>query len=235
MGYNRVESENMRPREHENPEDPEQEPPRFGNGHPRVPAERPEPRGSEPTEALIRSARDGDFEAWTKLDHRFRAILTLFMRGKIPTPARRKFDTDDLLQSTFLSAFKELDSYEDNGEGSFLAWLTRILQNRLSSRMRGINAQRRDARRELSYTDSKAEHRGSAVAESPSQLLASTESMAILLQAIASLPPTYRQVATMHVLDKKTFSQIAEELNVSLATVGRRMARAIVVLKRKTD
>ena len=73
------------------------------------------------------------------------------------------------------------------------------------------------------------------MAESPSQVLASTESMAILLQAIAGLPPTYRQVATMHVLDKKTFSQIAEELNVSLATVGRRMARAIVVLKRKTD
>jgi RNA polymerase sigma-70 factor (ECF subfamily) len=235
MGYNGVESGMIDPREHLNPEEPESERPRFGTGHPRVPAERPESQESEPTEELIRSAREGDYEAWTKLDHRFRAILTLFMRGKIPTPARRKFDTDDLLQSTFLSAFKELDSYENNGEGSFLAWLTRILQNRLSSRMRGITAQRRDARREQPYTDSQQSQKGRPVAESPSQVLASTESMAMLLQAIAGLPPTYRQVATMHVLDKKTFSQIAEELNVSLATVGRRMARAIVVLKRKTD
>lgn len=192
-------------------------------------------KSPEPTEHLIRAAKSGDMEAWSLLDQRYRNVLSLFLRGRIPTGARARFDTEDVLQSAFLSAFKELDSYEYQGPGSFKAWITRILENRLRTRLRQNATQKRDADRDQRFTDrlSSEGTRGARGASTPSELFASAENYARLVEAIGSLPDDLRQVVTLHFLDKKTLAQVAEELEMSETTVGRRVARAVELIHRR--
>lgn len=188
------------------------------------------PLPEEPTQDLIRAAQRGNTEAWRCLDERYRVALTLFMRGRIPSPARSRFDTDDLLQSAFLSAFRELDTYEYRGEGSFLAWMTRILESRLKNRVRSGNTLARDVRRNERYS---TEHELSAAQQrtpSPSEIFSRAEDNARLLAAVADLEPDLRTAITLHFFDKRPIVQVARELGLDAKTVRRRLSQAITIL-----
>ena len=180
----------------------------------------------DPTRELVEAARRGDLDAWNQLDERFRATLSVLMRGRVPQSARRRFDTEDVLQSAFLRAYKELDSYEHRGEGSFVRWLTQILYNRLYSRLRDENARKRDQRREQRYTESHDPPEEFAV-ETPSEVFAEAEESARLALALGELPGDEREVITRHLFDRKSLNQIAEELDLTPAAVRRRLARGL--------
>ena len=192
------------------------------------PAGRPSP--GEPTQELIQAARKGDTQAWSCLDQRYRVALTLFMRGRIPGQARSRFDTDDLLQSAFLSAFRELDSYEYRGEGSFLAWLTRILESRLQNRMRRDTAQARDVMRNERYSTEHAMTAGGSAAPSPSEIFSRAEDQARLLQAVSELDEERREIITQHFFDKRPLAAIAREQGRDVKTVRKRLSEAITAL-----
>ncbi len=184
----------------------------------------------EPTQDLIRAARSGDTEAWRCLDDRYRVALTLFMRGRIPSPARSRFDTDDLLQSAFLSAFKELDTYEYRGEGSFLAWMTQILQSRLKNRVRSGSTLSRDVRRNERYSTDHELQAPQHHTPSPSEIFSAAEDHARLLAAVADLEPELRTIVTLHFFDKRPIVHIAQELRIDAKTVRRRLSQAISIL-----
>ncbi|MCP3918515.1 MAG: RNA polymerase sigma factor [bacterium] len=186
----------------------------------------------EPTQELILAAKQGDMDAWSQLDRRYRIALSLFLRGKIPSAARRRFDTEDVLQSTFLSAFSELDSYEYKGEGSFLAWMVQILRNRLKTRLRRATCEKRDTDRDRPLTEA-ANSAAVMMSASPSELFSSAENQARLMSTITELPDDEREAVTMHFFDKKTFAQIARELDLPVKTVRRRVTNAIETMVRK--
>ncbi len=180
------------------------------------------PTPPEPTQELIHAARKGDVHAWNRLDRRYRIALSLFLRGRIPTGARRRFDTEDVLQSTFLTAFRELDTYEYRGEGSFLSWMVTILRRRLTTRLRGVASEKRDLGRDRALTPG-----SEGLSASPSELLFSPENQAQLMQAVADLPDEEREVVILHFFDKKTMAQIARDLDLPVKTVRRRVAHAV--------
>lgn len=184
----------------------------------------------EPTDELVKAAKRGDVEAWNRLDRRYRIALTLFTRGRIPAQARSRFDTEDVMQSALLSAYRELESYEYRGEGSFYSWLTRIIRNRLNSRMRDLKARKRDAGLEQRYTDS---HALGDEPESPSELYSTAEEHARVIEAITKLKDEQREVLTRHVLEKRTLTQVAQELGLSPTTAKRRLVDAIEAIARQ--
>jgi len=175
----------------------------------------------EPTDELVRAAKKGDVEAWNRLDRRYRIALTLFTRGRIPAQARSRFDTEDVMQSALLSAYRELESYEYRGEGSFYSWLTRIIRNRLNSRVRDLKARKRDAGIEQRYTESHALGDEPA-SESPSELYSTAEEHARVIEAITKLKDEQREVLTRHVIDRRTLTQVALDLGLSPTTAKRR-------------
>lgn len=179
----------------------------------------------EPTKELIQAARLGDVHAWNRLDRRYRIALSLFLRGRIPNGARRRFDTEDVLQSTFMTAFRELDSYEYRGQGSFLSWMVQILRRRLNTRLRTVKTEKRDIGRDQPLTPG-----SEGLSASPSELLFSAENQALLMQAVADLPDRHREVVTLHFFDKKTRAQIARDLDISVRTVRRLVSEAIELL-----
>ena len=54
-----------------------------------------------------------------------------------------------------------------------------------------------------------------------------------LEQAISELVPTQREVFLMNRIDKKKYSEIAEELEISVKAVEKRMGKALKILRSK--
>ena len=183
-------------------------------------ANAPEP-APEPTSELIRAARGGSVEGWRKIDERYRHVLKLVMRGRIPPDARARFDTDDLLQSGFLVAFRNLDSYEYRGQGSFQSWLKSIMVTRLQTRLRQLKTSMRDPAKETA--DHAAELRS---LETPSELLSTAERQTRIAMILGGLPDLERRLIEMKWFDKQSIQAIATELGMPPTTVARRLGKA---------
>lgn len=186
-----------------------------------------------PTEELIEAARAGDLEAWNRLDERSRETLALFLRGRIPTAARRRFDTEDMLQSALLSAFDQLDSFEYRGEGSFERWIRKLVLNRLNGKLRQQYAGKRDVRLDEELSDAAPRHPQQHEPESPSQVYSRAEGAARLLQCIAELPRAERDVIKMVVFDRRPLERIAQDLELSVRQVRHHRRRALEAIRRR--
>ncbi|HEV8628737.1 MAG TPA: sigma-70 family RNA polymerase sigma factor [Thermoanaerobaculia bacterium] len=90
----------------------------------------------EATAVLLDRARRGDAAARDRLAARFLPLLQRWAHGRLPPRARGAVDTDDLVQVTLVKALERLASFEPRHEGAFLAYLRRILLNKLRDEIR---------------------------------------------------------------------------------------------------
>src|ERR1044072_8043076 len=81
-------------------------------------------------ETLVRAAKEGDAEAFGELVQRHRK--TCLKRAMMMI--RNRSDAEDEVQNAFWKAFQRLDQFR--GEGSFAAWLGRIVENQCLMRIR---------------------------------------------------------------------------------------------------
>ncbi|MCP3918020.1 MAG: sigma-70 family RNA polymerase sigma factor [bacterium] len=175
---------------------------------------------------MIRAARRGDSAAWRRIDERFRSVLALLMRGQIGPRYRSRLDTDDVVQSTFLSAYKELESFDDQGPGSFHAWLVRILRNRISSRRSNHDAAKREVGRERPPDEHMLDRRSR-----PGEQLEHEEEAAFLLQTIGALPTAGREIYVMRCVDGLSFAAIAEKRGSSESTARRDYREMVLTVR----
>ena len=100
-------------------------------------------------------------------------------------------DSDDVLQNTFLKAWKSLDSFQ--GKSKFSTWLYRIAINEALDFLR---------------------HKKTlALASADADL--SVANQAILQEAIATLPEVQRTVFTLRYYDEMKYSEMSEVLGTS--------------------
>jgi RNA polymerase sigma-70 factor (ECF subfamily) len=95
--------------------------------------------GGESTVALIQRVKSGDTSARDVLLIRFLVPMRRWAHGRLPARARDLLDTDDLVQETFLRTLNHLHSIPLDGEGSFLAYLRRVLLNRITDQIRRVD------------------------------------------------------------------------------------------------
>ncbi len=129
-------------------------------------------------------------------------------------------EADDVAQGTFLRAYRRLDPLPDSG--SLMAWLYRI-----ATRI-GLDRIRKQARHTPDEPEAGPDELEVADCDLPSlqQIAGQNNVSACERQYLDSLPDSYRAVILLHDLDGLTGSEIAETLNVSLATVKIRLHRA---------
>jgi RNA polymerase sigma-70 factor (ECF subfamily) len=188
------------------------------------------PHSDRTTHSLISEARAGDQHAWSELHERYRRILSILVRSSRPSAIRPRVGTEDLVQSTFLSAYRGLDGYEDRGPGSFLNWLKAILRNRIAERLRQHQAVKRDARREEALGDSSTT--SAQTDPSPSEVASQAETGVMLIEAIATLPHDSRAVVIGYFFEEMTTKDMADALRTSESSVRRRLASALGVLRK---
>src|SRR5688572_4557552 len=92
--------------------------------------------GSDEVGRLVQAAANGDEAAAAALYRRYRPYLAILATPRIPREVQGRFDTEDVLQSVFLSAFAALKNYRYVDEHRFKAWLREITVRKLADRIR---------------------------------------------------------------------------------------------------
>ncbi|HEX4053978.1 MAG TPA: sigma-70 family RNA polymerase sigma factor [Tepidisphaeraceae bacterium] len=121
-------------------------------------------------------------------------------------------DAEDVLQETFIGAFRGLGSFE--GRSSVKTWLTRILVTQAAR-------WRRDRRRSEPMDESVA-----AVAASPDATMD-------VQAAMQRLSAEHRQVLALREFERMSYEEMAEVLGVPRGTVESRLHRARSELREK--
>jgi RNA polymerase sigma-70 factor (ECF subfamily) len=171
------------------------------------------PRPAAPG-GVSRLARAAAFEAeaLAAIDSLYRTALRL---TRVPA------DAEDLVQETYLKAFRAADRFEPGT--NLRAWLFTILHNTARNRSR-------DRARDAVTFDSGAVERVAdapldGVADTPETLLL-RETLAPELQAaIDELPDAFRQAVWLRDVEEFSYAEIAAMLDVPAGTVMSRISR----------
>jgi RNA polymerase sigma-70 factor (ECF subfamily) len=163
--------------------------------------------------ALIERTLAGQSECFSVLMDRHVTAV----RKRVKTMLRNTSDEDDLVQETFLKAWRRLSSLRS--DANFRAWVTRVATNEVLQQHR---RDRRSLANPLATTlDTCVSH-----SESPHEALARVEARQTIRSAVAGLPEKYRQVLLLCDLDEFTTREAAQRLQSGMPVIKSRLFRA---------
>jgi RNA polymerase sigma-70 factor (ECF subfamily) len=136
--------------------------------------------------------------------------------------ARNDHDAEDLVQESYLRAFKFFGSFHGaNARG----WLLTIVRNTCYTWFRENRAE------ELTTSFNEEIHSTEADPFDPQKLLLQRESSQLLKQALEELPLEFREVLVLRELEGLSYKEIAVIADIPPGTVMSRLARARTRLK----
>ena len=164
-------------------------------------------------EALVRAAQSGDRTAFGQLYARYARMVHGILLCRVPFPL-----VEDLVQDVFVLALPRLRTLRDASR--FGGWLASIARNRATDF-------HRRARPDVSFEEEA--HAGAKLERSPdhSQL---TEAQ-LVLEAIQSLPETYRETLTLRLVEGMTGAEIATRTGLSHGSVRVNLHRGMQQLR----
>jgi RNA polymerase sigma factor (sigma-70 family) len=174
---------------------------------------------------LVNAAQSGSSIAFIELCQRHSARLL----RRLHRITRNRHDAEDALQDAFLSAFRNLNRFENRC--AFSSWLTAIAINAglmTLRRKRGVAVPLDDQCEYLhDLSSSSVRHRGL----NPEIQYERRERQILLSRAIRSLPPVLRSVTELRVVQDFSIDEIARNLRISHSAVKSRLARARTSLR----
>jgi len=190
---------------------------------------------------LIKRARRGDQDSKERLIRRYYERVRRIVRIRMDARLRRRLDSGDILQETFMSAVAAFDRFDVESEASFINWLSVIAERKIRDAVDHLTAQRRDARREVSLDLAASEQDDLSLVdrlpkESPTPLsqLGFQEDSVQLEDAIHDLPEQYRELILLRDYAGYSWDEIAKETGRPSESAARMMhARAMVALSKK--
>ncbi len=170
---------------------------------------------------LIRRSSLGDRRAFETLVSRHERAVFRLARAITQTNE----DAEDVLQETFLSAFRSADGFR--GAASVRTWLLSITRNA------AIRHEIRESR--LPVTDVSAEELrlDAGWGSDPEAIVIAAQQQRQLRDAVDSLPSQYREILILRDLEQISGEQVALLLGTSLGAVKSRLHRARLQLMAK--
>jgi RNA polymerase sigma-70 factor (ECF subfamily) len=171
-------------------------------------------RGPKPAKSggVSRQAAAFEAEALAAVDGLYRVALRL---------TRVQADAEDLVQETYLKAFRAADRFEPGT--NLRAWLFTILHNTAR------NLARDRARHAVSFDSEAVERAADAtldgIADTPETLLLRDTLAPELQTAIDELPGAFRQAVWLRDVEEFSYAEIATVLGVPIGTVMSRISR----------
>lgn len=191
----------------------------------------PEGFKDDATALLVARAKSGDAVALNELFARYHVMVLEMARRRIGPKLRMKEDPDDLAQTTFREATRDLANYEYRGEGSLVRWLIQILQNKIRDKAEFYGAHKRDSGRERHLAgagDDPDEDRGFEPASKDmtvTQQVSRDESWAQLRGALEHLSPEHRAAITAVFFEGRSLREAGELLGGKSEDAVRMMLR----------
>jgi len=172
---------------------------------------------------LIESARQGDTVAFGELINRHYGTCLKRASSLIRNPT----DAEDEVQNACWKAFERLGQFR--GDGTFSAWLSRIVENQCLMRIRD------DRQARFLYLDQSTESnvRVELVAQvpGPEDELGDQQLENLLWREISRIPPLLRNVMVLSDVERLPMPVVAARLGLSVSAAKSRLGRARVELR----
>jgi RNA polymerase sigma-70 factor (ECF subfamily) len=171
--------------------------------------------------ALAKACHAGDRQAqyalWGYFKNRMFGVCLRF--------ATSRQEAEDLLQESFVQVFRDIGQYR--GEGSLEGWVRRIV---LRTAIQHLQKQRLD-------TEILDEMALEQALYATDQALTNTESdePGRLVALLQELPPGFRAVLNLYVIEERSHEEIARELGITVSTSKSQLNRAKAFLRRLMD
>lgn len=178
----------------------------------------PDPQDS----ALIRQAQAGDDEAFEQLVERYTAGLYRVVRRFASDSA----EAEALVQEAFLRAWRALPRYRD--DGPFFPYLVTIAANL------GRDAWRKARRLDFGGLEPLEDTLPGEDADLEG-LVEQEQTLQLLAQAVAGLPPAYRLVIALYYDAGLSYEEIGQALSLPVNTVRTHLRRAKAHLRQHLE
>lgn len=170
-------------------------------------------------QTLIADAKKGKREAQNLLMDLFWQNVYLYVFSKI----KDEEETEDISIETFTKVFAKLKLY--NSDFDFKTWLISVAHNTM------IDHIRKSPKLNISLDDENYRLEIEEELPTPEEELIQKQTNDVLKIQLEKLKPDYRHILELRFLEEKTYKEIAEELNLSMANVKVRLLRARQLLK----
>jgi RNA polymerase sigma-70 factor (ECF subfamily) len=177
---------------------------------------------------LIEGIKNGDQEALSALFRKYRPRLAVLIHYRMSPELRSFFEVDDILQETFLKAFRDFGQFTYQSPGSFMSWLARISDHVMADLARSQGRQKRHAAAMLRFrSESNPSGPEPADSRTPSRVLAEEEGLRGLLEKLNSLPENYRQAILLTKVEGLSTPEAAARLGKSNEATALLLHRAL--------
>jgi RNA polymerase sigma-70 factor (ECF subfamily) len=172
-------------------------------------------------------AKEGNENAFRELyENNYEMIYRLAYRY-----SRSPEDAEDIMQDTFIKAFKSIKKFDFSISTNFSAWIYQI----------GLNCSldylRKKKRRKSDLTDSLAGMHREPEGQDPSPEKSAITSQTVfrLKKALSSLSPKQRVIFDLRHLQHQAIKEISERLQCSPSTVKEQLHRAVSKLRNQLE
>lgn len=185
-------------------------------------------------EEFIEKLKQGDARAFDVFVQRYTPDIYGLLLRLTEDPE----EAGDLLQETFLRAFKAIRKFR--GEAELKTWLFRIAVNQSKNRFRWWKRRMREKTVSLdapvsASNDAPLSETVSANFASPEEDALQNERQRFLLEALKELPEIYREAVVLCDIEGLSYEEISIVLEINLGTVKSRIARGREELRRKAE
>ncbi|WP_162558868.1 RNA polymerase sigma factor [Sphingorhabdus sp. EL138] len=149
---------------------------------------------------------------------------------------RNHADAEDVVQESYLRAFRSLQRFE--GKSSLSTWLTRIVLNTAIDRKRSNDRKMKALEsQDIAIIDAYRSNysSNSEASDLPSSQLARAELSKFLKSAVRRLPDPYRTVFVFRDIEGMSITETAEVMEIPPATVKTRLFRARRLLRKDIE
>src|SRR5574344_1275532 len=154
--------------------------------------------------ATVQRCLEGDINAFALLQKRYTGIVTSLIRRMV----KNEEDVEELVQETFIKAYKALPSFQSLY--SFSSWLYRIASNNCIDFHRKKRVQTISLNMRSSSSEDEEEYEISDTDYTPDLRMLDEEKKRCLDEAFAKLPENYKQIMKLRHEEEMEYVQISE-------------------------
>ncbi len=209
----------------------------MSSSTPPVVSGEPAPTRDERSEPLIRAAQDGSSSALGQLLEGTRNYLLMAANRALDADLRAKGGASDLVQETFVEAFRDFSHFTGTSEPQLIAWLLAILDHRLANHVRHYRrTKKRTVDRERSIDDDTGEDRGLRDNQpTPGTAIVDGDEARRVRDALDKMPALLRDVLVERTWQRATFAEVGARRGCSAQVARNLWGRAVRQMKLLLD
>jgi RNA polymerase sigma-70 factor (ECF subfamily) len=174
---------------------------------------------------LISLAREGHHNAFRQLyDAHKETVYRLAYRY-----VRSQQDAEDIMQDTFIKAFRGIQSFSRKNDAAFSSWLSRICINNALDLIRKNKRRKIDRFESLENMVTEPESTG----QSPEQAAQSEQTRRLMLEAVQTLSPKQQVIFDLRYGQHRAIKEIADCMNCSESSIKTHLFRLMSKLRRQ--